>query len=145
MSITREPIFVALNAQLQPLVTNATIKTLTRRLKHFSDVEPSERPYVCITQGIESIPKRKRGTPGVYTLRAKIYIYVSTSGGQTPATVLNPILDAIQSAIEPGMPDTNTLGGLVQECWIEGDIETFEGTLGDDEVAIVPIYMTVSG
>lgn len=36
-----------------------------------------------------------------------------------------------------------TLGSLTYQAWINGKIETDEGTLGGQSVAIVPIRITV--
>jgi hypothetical protein len=36
-----------------------------------------------------------------------------------------------------------TLGGLVNYCRIEGDIETDEGLLGEQAVAIIPVSILV--
>jgi hypothetical protein len=146
--MTREPIYAALFASLASLTSLAapnTVVTLSRKLQHWSDVEPSLQPAVFMAQGKEDVPKRLRGTPGRYTFNVTLYVYVNTAGtGVVPATVLNPILDAIQACLEPvlgGQP--NTLGGLVYSCWIQGEIMTYEGTLGDQEVASIPIVIEV--
>jgi hypothetical protein len=54
---------------------------------------------------------------------------------------MNPLLDALTAALAPPNPVENvqTLGGLVAHCWIEGGIQTDEGVLGGQSVAIVPI------
>ncbi len=81
----------------------------------------------------------------MWGLQVDLYIYCSNGGNDnlSPGEVLNPLLDAIEVALAPDNIVTRkcTLGGLVQHCWIEGTVETFEGTLGDREVAIVPIII----
>lgn len=77
---------------------------------------------------------------------ADVYIYVKTDG-ESPSSLLNPLLDAVEQALQPQHPDINqwqTLGGLATHCWIEGTIETDEGTLGDQAVAIIPINILVN-
>jgi hypothetical protein len=62
--------------------------------------------------------------------------------------VLNPLLDAIAAALAPTGADlvagAQTLGGLVKHCWISGAIETDEGALGGQAVAIVPVEILVT-
>jgi hypothetical protein len=63
-----------------------------------------------------------------------------------PSTILNPLMDAVQNALAPDDPKLErcTLGGLVEHCWIEGRVETDEGALGDQAVAIVPILIKLT-
>ena len=63
--------------------------------------------------------------------------------------MLNPLLDAIEAALAPQAggdlaANVVTLGGLAYQAWINGKIETDEGTLGGQSVAIVPIRIVVS-
>ena len=64
----------------------------------------------------------------------------------SPSSVMNPLLDAVTAALAPDNPinTAQTLGGTVAHCWIEGAIETDEGTLGDQAVAIVPVRILTS-
>jgi hypothetical protein len=56
-----------------------------------------------------------------------------------PAIALNQLVDAIELALSPGPAfEEQTLGGLVSHCRIVGEIETDEGVLGDQAVAIIP-------
>jgi hypothetical protein len=134
----REDIYAA----LFNLVSAAPhLVTTSRKLKHWVDVSPSQRPALFQTQKHEAI-MNSTGSPGKWMLEVDLYIYVSTAGAQHPGEVLNPILDFITAALAnpfPGQPQT--LGGLVHYARVEGVIETDEGTLGDDAVAIIPVKM----
>ena len=44
-------------------------------------------------------------------------------------------------AADAALRNVQTLGGLVSDCWISGKIETDEGALGGQAVAIIPIEM----
>jgi hypothetical protein len=59
-----------------------------------------------------------------------------------PATILNPLLDALEAALAPS-PATGIqnlgLPAMVQHPYIAGKIETDEGVLGDQAIAIVPV------
>lgn len=134
-----EAIYAALFAQLSAV---QGIKTRSRRLKHWSDVPASQQPAIFQAQGSPSV-QHAQGLSAKWTMQAEIYVYVQTAGSETPATKLNEIIDAIVSALGPDNPlkNTNTLGGLVHHCRIEGVIETDEGTLGDQAVAIIPVVI----
>lgn len=141
----REAIYSALYARMQNI---AGITTTSRKLRHWSDVGASEQPAIFCVQGNQNAQPGEpvRGVPTKWILSADVYVYVRTDGDQVPGTVMNPIIDAIDAIMQPDnvMQKTQTLGGLVERCWIEGDIQTDEGALGDQAVAIVPIRMLVS-
>lgn len=145
--MNREAIYAALFAQVKNV---PGIVTAERRLRHWNDVTDIEQPYLCVAQGNQTATQGSPaiGTPGKWQLEADIYVYAQTTGGLVPGSVINPILDAIEQALAPEFPDVSkcqTLGGLVEHCWIEGTIETDEGTLGDQAVAIVPVRILVTG
>src|SRR5271166_3813684 len=59
-----------------------------------------------------------------------------------PAIILNPLLDALEQALAPSMATgIQNLGlpEMVQHAYIAGKIETDEGVLGDQAIAIVPV------
>ena len=116
--------------------------TSSRRLKHWSDVPTAEQPALFQAQGKEVLDTstQKLGGPAVHRLNFEIYLYVkSTDPLASPATVLNPLLDAVEAALTPTLGTKQTLGGLAQHAFISGSIETDEGTLGDQAVAIIPV------
>lgn len=144
--MNREAIFSALFDRLSGV---AEFTTKSRRLKHWNDVSPSEQPAMFQAQGDQSAAPGDpaRGLPTKWTLNVDIYIYVQCGDDEAPATVINPILDAVEAILKPDYPDvqrTQTLGGLVEHCWIEGQIDTDEGTLGNQAVAVIPIRILVA-
>ena len=81
--------------------------------------------------------------PIVWTLYADFYVYVHSSDPYlAPATLLNPLLDALEAALAPS-PATGVqhlgLPTMVQHAYIAGKVETDEGVLGDQAIAILPI------
>ncbi|SEG56367.1 hypothetical protein SAMN05421819_3565 [Bryocella elongata] len=58
-------------------------------------------------------------------------------------TVLSGMLKAITSALSPDSVSSNklTLGGLVDNCWIDGDADVDPGIETSQGAAIVPIRM----
>jgi len=134
--MNREAIYSALFT----LVSAAPgLVTKSRKLLHWNDVPPSQRPALFMAQRREST-MQVTGRPTVWTLHVDLYVYVSTLGNDYPGQALNPILDAIATKLDyPYAGQPQTLGGLVQWARIEGSIETDEGTLGNDAVAIIPV------
>lgn len=141
--INREAIYSALFAKLQGV---AGFVTVSRRLRMWADVSPAEQPALFQAQRRESIAT----TPGlnkVITMEVDVYLYAHTGGDRTksPSETINPLLDAVLAALAPD-PITNKqrLGGLVEHCWVEGSVETDEGLLGDQGVAILPVIIKVT-
>lgn len=121
--------------------------TASRRLKHFNHVPPEQRPALFISQGNQQEAPVK-GLDAKVQLDAEIYIYIHESDPSIPPSVqLNQMIDKVRAAIAPDYPEVceyQTLGGLVEHCWIEGTIEVFEAVenmLDDQGIAIIPIRM----
>ena len=139
--MNREAIYAALFA----LVSVAPgLMTASRKGKPLSQIEDAEMPALFQIQGGETW-EQKKGVPSKVTLKADLEVYVSNRADpdSCPASVLNPILDYLQAALEPSAGDTQTLGGLVSHCWIAGALEVFEGLLENKTVALIPINILV--
>ncbi|HEY3919446.1 MAG TPA: hypothetical protein VGL83_16780 [Stellaceae bacterium] len=139
----REPIYAALFALV---ATAAEFVTVSRRLRHWTDVGAAEQPALFQIQKSETAEGR-RPLPAKWRAAVDLYLYAQAPDEiAAPATVLNPLIDAIEAALAPD-PFTNvqSLGGLVSHCWIAGKIQTDEGVLGGQAVAIVPLEILVSG
>jgi hypothetical protein len=138
--IVRESIYAALWA----LGAGATsFASANRRLRHWADVAPAEQPALFMSEKGGHAVTKALGAPIVWTLYADFYVYVHSSDPYlAPAMVLNPLLDALEAALAPS-PATGIqnlgLPAMVQHAYIAGKIETDEGVLGDQAIAIVPI------
>ena len=138
--IAREPIYAALLGLLEAAADFAVVD---RRLRHWSDVSPAEQPALFMAQKSEVATIKTLGAPTVWTLAVDLYVYAHSSDPyRAPAMVLNPLLDAVEAALAPsaatGLQDLG-LPATVQHAYISGKIETDEGVLGDQAVAIVPV------
>ena len=136
--MNREAIYSALFTKLSSI---ALLKTSSRILMHWDDVAPNQQPALYMAQD-DQTATQVTGFPTKYTLGAKIWIYCHRdTNGVIPATQVNNILDAIDLVLKPVPNPTykETLGGLVEHCWIDGNIVTDEGTLGNQTVALIPI------
>jgi hypothetical protein len=139
--IAREAIYAALWA----LAAEAeNFATASRRLRHWSDVGPAEQPALFMSEkGAVAEQRPPRGSPPVWKLYADLFVYVHSADPYlAPATILNPLLDAIEAALMPapatGIQDLG-LPAMVQHAYIAGKIETDEGILGDQAIAIIPV------
>lgn len=118
--------------------------TFSRILRHFNELRPPDQPAVFLAPRAQ-LAERKRGLPTKWTIDVSVYVYTKRNGADdVPDVQMNAILDAIEDALQPPPAvESQTLGGLCEHCWIEGVIETDEGVLGDQAIAIVPIRILV--
>lgn len=141
--MNREHIYSALFERLQAI---PGFVTCSRRLRHWADVDSLAQPALFITQGTEEVTTLS-GEPSRWRLSIKLYLYARTDGDQAPATMLNPLLDAVCAAINEVHPVTGRSAlpvDGVAYCRVEGVIQTDEGSLGDQAVAIVPVVILAS-
>lgn len=144
MSASRESIYAALFDVLQnayPWVT------CSRRLKSIESLNAPDFPAAYQLQG-NQVLKYQGDVPTVGTWDASWLLYsYSDDPNVAPSTPLNVMVDAALAALKPadGPIARNTLGGKVEYAAAEGNIEIFEGVLGDRALAIVPIKILVPG
>ena len=122
---------------------SSSFASANRRLRHWSDVAAVEQPALFMSEKGGHAVVKVLGAPIVWTLYADFYIYAHSSDPYTaPATVLNPLIDSLEEALAPS-PATGIqhlgLPEMVQHIYLAGKIETDEGVLGDQAIAIVPI------
>jgi hypothetical protein len=144
--ISREPIYAALFGLVQGA---ADFTVVDRRLRHWSDVAPAEQPALFMAQKSELASVKTLGAPTVWTLAVDLYIYVHSSDPYlAPAMLLNPLLDAVEAALAPsattGLQDLG-LPATVQHAYLAGKVETDEGVLGDQAVAVIPVEILCVG
>jgi hypothetical protein len=138
--IVREAIYSALWALA---AASGRYVSAARRLRHWADIAPIEQPALFMSEKGGLATVKTLGAPIVWTLYADFYIYVHSSDPyQTPGTLLNPLLDALEKAIAPS-PTTGIqnlgLSSMVSHAYIAGKVETDEGVLGNQAIAIVPV------
>ena len=135
--MNRETIYAALFSRLQAA---GGFQTITRHLQHFADIERSVLPALFQIQKKETA-EQSRGLPTKWKLDLDLYIYVQTTDSSASGAVaLNPLLDSVEAALafDP-ITGTQTLGGTVSHCWINGAIDIYEGVQDTLTVAIIPI------
>lgn len=137
--MNRENIYQALFDKVKGI---QGLKTSSRKLKHWNDVPLAEQPALFQIQ-IGEAPTQSKGMPTQWHLSVKFYLYVNSQDGN-PSSLLNIYLDKIEEALKPNANGFQELNGLVSHAWISGAIETDEGVLGDQAVAIIPIDIKVA-
>ena len=138
--IAREPIYAALFGRVAGA---AKFVTAGRRLRHWSGLTAAEQPALFMRQKTKIAKVATLGAPTVWTLIVDLYVYAHASNPYlAPATILNPLIDAVEATLAPlaatGLQDLG-LPAMVQHAYIAGKIETDEGVLRDQAVAIIPV------
>ena len=136
---TREAIFAALFARV---ATAPGFRTTSRTLKSWSEVASPDQPALFQAEGRQTAVSEYR-LPTKWTLYAELYLYVhlATSGQTDVVVALNNQVDAVMTALARDATGVQTLGGVVEDCRVQGDIETDEGRLGAQAVAIIPLVI----
>src|SRR5487761_1528464 len=86
------------------------------------------------------------GQPPRVTMHYEVWIYTKTTNPDgVPTDDLDALLDAVDAALQPDndLKQTNTLGGLVSHCRIEGDPLLDPGDLTGIALAVIPIQVLV--
>lgn len=142
--MNREAIYAGLFAQLSAI---EGFNTKSRLLRHWTDVIPEMQPALFQAQ-LKEVAITVDGLPTKWELHMQIYVYVRTDGETPPSQVMNPLVDGITNIINARHPivGKNILGGLPGVEWarIDGTIETDEGVLGNQAVAIIPVQILVT-
>jgi hypothetical protein len=148
----REAIYLALLAKLKAA---ADFRTVGRKAVLPPELQPEQMPALFVVQTRQTAVPQPRGLPARWTLECDLLLYVyngnvtqEPTGEESvvPATELNQLLDALDAALAPDPASgVQTLGGLVSHCWIEGEVQTDEGLLSPQAMAVVPVKVLVSG
>ena len=146
MNQPRETVYAALLAALEARLSPSPFITVSRRLKPWTELAAEEQPALFQVQKGEDMQYIGRGLPPKYRLTVDLEVYAyNTASNEDPSapasSVLNPLLDAIETAFAPDpVTGVQTLGiANVSHCWIEGNIEIFEGDLNAQIMAVVPV------
>lgn len=148
---TREPIFVALwNLIANDSRVKGRFVMTGRVLVPITELKAdTQLPALFMTQHGEAWVRPGKGIPAKRTLQASFVAYAyAAQDEQPPATLLNSLMDVIDDVIEiPGNPgNVQTLGGLVEHVYLEGEVQIIEGQLGTGEnasVLVVPVTMLI--
>jgi hypothetical protein len=77
------------------------------------------------------------------TLEAHLLCYTDTTDPDStpPAIVINTLMDVVDDVLTTvnNPSNTQTLGGLVEHVYIEGDVMIAEGLLQENSIFVVPL------
>lgn len=160
MAVTREQVYAALFTQLKN--AGPVFKTYSRRWKSAWDDpegDVTHLPLLVPFEGLEMVTYGNRGIGPVRTWGCRVEVYgkipaeivgpAAVPDGRTPgASVLNPLIDAVQDALDVGrdlQTGLQSLGDLVIDVRIEGEIIK---ALGDEDPsglcgALIPVKILV--
>ena len=125
-----------------PINGASTWNTVSNRLRLWGDVPVDQQPYAALVTHNEM--DEYRGL-GLYRRRLNLQIWCYTRSDSSPG---GPQLDTLMEAFEAAFnvvdnPSTNsnTLGGLVYWCRIEGRTFKDPGDIDNQTLLIVPIVV----
>jgi hypothetical protein len=141
---SRRQIFAALFA----LVSSPPgFKTASRTVKSWADVDSADQPALFQVEGKQEAEARPAiGKKWVFHAELVIYAHqANTTNGADVVDLLNDLVDTVVSRLAPPLGlENQTLGGLVTDARVEGTIETSEGRLGQQAVAIIPVVIVAT-
>ena len=140
-------------AALFSTLTTATAPqwvTKGRRLRIWTDVPATQRPAMFLVEHHETYAQRSEKLT-IKEMEFNIFVYLNTKSNSYPSggAQLNAVMDQIDAALAPTGGDilrgpyTNTLGGLVQHCFISGAVIKVPGDLDGDGLLVIPVKVLV--
>jgi hypothetical protein len=135
----RESIITAL---LQK-VSFDSFETVGRRLIPWTEV--AAQPALFIRQVSDRLEHNGMLLPAL-TMSLELWIYCHEGDPKaSAATKLNDLVDSVEDALKPDDITKRlfTIGGLVQMCWIDGEIEYDPGDLDNQAIAKIPVKIIV--
>lgn len=126
------------------------LQTSSRRLRDFQELDPPQMPALFMTQPTELVEQGALSLPAKRTLRVEFWLYTADPQADSvfPATQLNLMIDAIETALGAGNPDVTggagplLLNGVYVAKWvrIDGEIRFHENVENTGKsAAIVPV------
>lgn len=138
--MTREDVSDAL---FSLLVAAGTFATSGRRLKLWTTV--AAQPALFLRNTGEEWIRGPSRMPAKLEMEFEVWLY-SNAGADpdvAPSIGLNDLIAAVAGALDPFPLATQTLGGAVQHCWIEGRVDMHPGDLDGQAIAVIPVKVLV--
>jgi hypothetical protein len=137
---SREDIYQALFNRLS---ATSGFNSYWRKYPQLDLVNTAQMPALCMRQVNEQVTA-KFGMPNQYKLMVELCIICHTSVSpidQVPASVFNPLVDAVEAQLAPSTANGKLDFGIpnVSRVWIEGEIRYY-GAISEDKSFIeIPI------
>lgn len=151
--VDREEVWAAFFALLKAQLGSQCV-TMGRQHVQPPRLSLEQQPALFLVQGRETRAPRPSGLPNKLTLSGFVVVYfeapmpsLENTGDETVlgATTINALLKGIDDAMVPDDYASGrlTLGGLVEHCWIEGDVDIDPGIYSQQGAAILPVRILV--
>jgi len=137
--MNREAIMTALFNQVS---NTPDFAIASRKFQLWNEVGSADKPALFLKETKEDYKRTSEAVPATVMLHVDMYVNVDApkDSDTTAATDINNLLDAIDTALAPdALSGTQTLGGLVSHCWIEGEILKNGEDVGGDGLVVVPV------
>lgn len=151
MNKPREDVAVALFNRLKGVQflgpdgqTLVGFQSTSRKGQMWDNVPPANQPSLMLFQVAEEGTQKQAIGLYKWTIKFWCLIYLradatDADSGATVETQINSILDAIEKAMQPIIGEKQTLGGLVNNAWIEGDVVVDTGIIDQQCAIVIPI------
>ena len=146
MQATREGVYLAFYNRLVSSISG--IATTTRSPQHWDRLLPEQTPSLFVEQVGENQLESDVGQAykWIFKLGIGVFVRVGDPEATPPVTIINPINDQIEAALDPNQPTGFglTLDGLVQEARLYGgDSRVAAGALHNIAWNYVPAILKV--
>ena len=149
MNVSREQIAQSLLTLLQGVNANISLPSakfpagsITRKGAIWSKTPPANQPALFQIQTGESASQvGEIGlTRWILDFTLEVYAIADAASATVPDSLINGILDGIDKTLQPKPPyERQTLGGIVTNCWIDGDIIIGTGQIDTQLMMLVPV------
>lgn len=140
MSGRREQVLTALFTLLE---TSLQFKTFSRRLVRQENVTPAMSPALFLVSHEDDYVRDVIAAPPKRDLKPMIVLYNNAGNdpNAVPEAPINEAIDVLDTLFngDNALVRKNTLGGLVEACFIEGTIVRGSGDVTGFGSAIIPI------
>ena len=143
ISFDPETIALALFVRLGQI--NYAFKTMDRRGKIWTNVAPADQPYIGLIERGGMVVQNTAIGLTKHTLHFIILVYIRGDESQNasailPATLLNAVWKATETVLNSSpIGERQTLGGIVNNAWIEGEVIMDTGILDNQLALTIPV------
>lgn len=144
--MSRNQVFAALFALTDNLNLGSagTFVSRSRKFKHFAKVPKDQQPAHFQTEFLDKA-QQKTSMPSIRRWHASWTVYFASDPGNDediPTVAMNDIVDALEACLADPF-NKQTLGGLVEHCFIDGEIIKIAGDDDGQGMIVVPITILV--
>lgn len=147
MNVPRETVFQALFERIAfaKIGADPAFVTTSRKFRWWTEVPEAMQPALYQQQEDQRASSDKNYGETLWGLRAIWWIYCQHSPDDevVPSTMMNGLMDAVETALLPDPSGRQTLGGLVEHCYIDGDVVWDEGLVPSDIQSVIRVPILI--